>query len=140
MSVTQQCCKGFGRKKNSKSANIFMPCEELHLRSLIETSERLNGREFIRSAQKNDIDDELRKNITLFLPTDATFTEFAEQLLESVCLLFEFASFFVASVYFASISNVLTFVYEFSRIWLFYLDQDLADKRKPLASQPNRSS
>lgn len=62
-----------------------MPCEELHLRSLIETSERLNGLEFIRSAQKNDIDDELRKNITLFLPTDATFTEFAEQLLESVC-------------------------------------------------------
>ena len=83
-SVTQQCCRGFGRKKNSQSANIFMPCEELHLRSLIETSERLNGREFIRSVQKNDIDDELRKNVTLFLPTDATFTEFAEQLLESV--------------------------------------------------------
>lgn len=83
MSVTQQCCRGYGRKKNSKSANIFMPCEELHLRSLIETSERLSGREFIRSAQKNDIDDELRKNVTLFLPTDATFTEFAEQLLES---------------------------------------------------------
>ncbi|XP_031621151.1 transforming growth factor-beta-induced protein ig-h3 [Contarinia nasturtii] len=82
-SVTQQCCRGYGRKKNSKSANIYMPCEELHLRSLIETSERLNGREFIRSAQKNDIDDELRKNVTLFLPNDATFTEFAEQLLES---------------------------------------------------------
>ncbi|XP_055294837.1 transforming growth factor-beta-induced protein ig-h3 [Sitodiplosis mosellana] len=82
-SVTQACCRGFGRKKNSQSANIFMPCEELHLRSLMETSERLNGREFIRSAQKNDIDNELRKNITLFLPTDATFTEFAEQLLES---------------------------------------------------------
>lgn len=84
MSVTQQCCRGFGRKKDSKSANIHMPCEELHLRSLIETSERLSGREFIRSAQKNDIDEELRKNVTLFLPTDATFTEFAEQLLESV--------------------------------------------------------
>lgn len=67
-----------------------MPCEELHLRSLIETAERLNGREFVRSANKNDIDDELRKNVTLFLPTDATFTEFAEQLLESVCELFDF--------------------------------------------------
>lgn len=89
LSVTQQCCRGFGRRKDSKSANIYMPCEELHLRSLIETSERLNGREFIRSAQKNDIDDELRKNVTLFLPTDATFTEFAEQLLESVCFFFE---------------------------------------------------
>lgn len=83
ITVTQQCCRGFGRKKNSKSANIFMPCEELHLRSLMETSERLDGREFIRSAQKNDIDNELRKNVTLFLPNDATFTEFAEQLLES---------------------------------------------------------
>lgn len=61
-----------------------MPCEELHLRSLIETSERLNGLEFVRSAQKNDVDNELRQNVTLFLPTDATFTEFAEQLLESV--------------------------------------------------------
>lgn len=88
LSVTQQCCKGFGRKKNSKSANIHMPCEELHLRSLMETAERLDGREFVRSAQKNDVDDELRKNVTLFLPTDTTFTAFAEQLLESVCGLF----------------------------------------------------
>lgn len=84
VSITYQCCRGFGRKKNSKSSNIQMPCEELHLRSLIETSERLDGREFIRSAQKNDIDEKLRKNVTLFMPTDKEFTEFAEQLLESV--------------------------------------------------------
>lgn len=84
ISVTYQCCRGFGRKKNSKSTNIQMPCEELHLRSLIETTERLDGREFVRSAQKNDIDEALRKNVTLFMPTDAVFTEFAEQLLESV--------------------------------------------------------
>lgn len=105
LSVTQQCCRGFGRRKDSKSANIFMPCEELHLRSLIETSERLNGREFIRSAQKNDIDDELRKNVTLFLPTDATFTEFAEQLLESVC----FFCFGSSSIY--SILICLFFIF-----------------------------
>lgn len=84
LSVTQQCCRGYGRKKNSKSSNIWMPCEEVHLRSLIETSERLNGLEFIRAAQKNDADTELRQNVTLFMPTDAVFTEFAEQLLESV--------------------------------------------------------
>lgn len=71
-----------------------MPCEELHLRSLIETAERLNGREFIRSAQKNDVDNELRKNVTLFVPTDSTFTEFAEQLLESVRIMFWVASHF----------------------------------------------
>lgn len=70
-----------------------MPCEELHLRSLIETSERLDGREFIRSAQKNDIDEKLRKNVTLFMPTDKEFTEFAEQLLESVSKYNFFAHF-----------------------------------------------
>lgn len=84
LTVNQQCCRGYGRKKNSKSANIVMPCEEVHLRSLIETSERLDGLEFIRAAQKNDVDNELRQNVTLFMPTDAVFTEFAEQLLESV--------------------------------------------------------
>lgn len=50
----------------------------------METSEKLEGREFIRSAQKNDVDEALRKNVTLFLPTDTRFTEFAEQMLESV--------------------------------------------------------
>lgn len=60
----------------------------------METAERLNGREFVRSAQKNDVDDELRKNVTLFLPTDTTFTEFAEQLLESVCGLLWFSKHF----------------------------------------------
>lgn len=84
ISVTHQCCHGYGRKRNSRVANIVMPCEELNLRSVIETSEKLEGREFVRSAQKNDIDDKLRKNVTLFLPTDAAFTEFAEQMLESV--------------------------------------------------------
>lgn len=63
-----------------------MPCEELNLKSVIETSEKLEGREFVRSAQKNDVDDHLKKNVTLFLPTDAAFTEFAEQMLESVII------------------------------------------------------
>lgn len=63
-----------------------MPCEELNLRSIIETSEKLGGLEFTRSAQKNDVDGSLRKNVTVFLPKDSTFTEFAEQMLESVSL------------------------------------------------------
>lgn len=84
ISVTHQCCRGYGRRRNSRSANIRMPCEELNLRSIIETSEKLEGREFIRSAQKNDVDESLRKNVTVFLPTDATFTDFAERMLESV--------------------------------------------------------
>lgn len=84
ITVTHQCCHGYGRKRNSRSENIIMPCEELNLKSVMETAEKLNGREFIRGAQKSDVDDVLRKNITLFVPTDAAFTEYAEQMLESV--------------------------------------------------------
>lgn len=84
ISVTHQCCRGYGRRRNSRSANIRMPCEELNLRSVIETSEKLEGREFVRSAHKNDVDGSLQKNVTVFLPTDVTFTEFAENMLESV--------------------------------------------------------
>lgn len=45
---------------------------------------KLEGKEFIRSAQKSELDEVFKKNVTLFLPTDASFTEFAENALESV--------------------------------------------------------
>lgn len=60
------------------------PCEKIDLYSLTETSIKLEGREFIRSAQKSELEELLKKNITVFLPTDASFTEFAENALESV--------------------------------------------------------
>lgn len=60
------------------------PCEKIDLASLIDTSMKLGGKEFVRSAQKSEIEEIFRQNVTVFLPTDASFTEFAENALESV--------------------------------------------------------
>lgn len=61
-----------------------MPCEKLELHPISETAESLNGKEFVRAVQKNSLEPKLANNVTLFLPIDSAFTEFAEQMLESV--------------------------------------------------------
>lgn len=62
-----------------------MPCEKVDLHSISETADDLKGKEFIRAIQKNSLESELTKNVTLFLPIDSAFLEFTEQMLESVC-------------------------------------------------------
>lgn len=84
ISTVHQCCHGYGRKRNNQISSVMAPCEKMDLASLIETSIKLDGKEFVRSAQKNELEDALKKNVTVFLPTDASFTEFAENALESV--------------------------------------------------------
>lgn len=61
-----------------------MPCEKIDLHPITETADKLNGKEFIRAVDKNSLKSHLTKNVTLFLPIDTAFTEFAEQMLESV--------------------------------------------------------
>lgn len=61
-----------------------MPCEKLDLHPIAETAENLNGKEFVRAVQKNSLESKLTNNVTLFLPIDSAFTEFAEQMLETV--------------------------------------------------------
>lgn len=80
ISTVHQCCHGYGRKRTMLNA----PCEKIDLYSLVETSMKLEGKEFVRSAQKSELEEVLKKNVTVFLPTDASFTEFAENALESV--------------------------------------------------------
>lgn len=51
----------------------------------METSEKLGAKEFVKSAKNSGLEDMLtKKNVTVFLPTDASFTEFSEQMFESV--------------------------------------------------------
>lgn len=52
----------------------------LDLHSLIETSQQLNGSEFVQAVQKNDLENEMKQNVTLFMPTDAVFTEFTAHM------------------------------------------------------------
>lgn len=84
ISTVHQCCHGYGRKRNSQISSVMAPCEKIDLAPLIDTSMKLGGKEFVRSAQKSELEDVFRQNVTVFLPTDASFTEFAENALESV--------------------------------------------------------
>ncbi|KAJ6635572.1 Transforming growth factor-beta-induced protein ig-h3, partial [Pseudolycoriella hygida] len=81
VSITRQCCHGYGRRNDG---DVTKTCEKLNLVSVMETSEKLGAKEFVKSAKHNQLEDMLtKKNVTLFLPTDASFTEFSEQMFES---------------------------------------------------------
>lgn len=83
ISITRQCCHGYGRQTD---VDVSKTCEKLNLVSVMETSEKLGAKEFAKSAKNNGLEDMLtKKNVTVFLPTDASFTEFSEQMFESVC-------------------------------------------------------
>lgn len=80
--MIRQCCHGYGRPS---TADMSQPCEKMNLESVMETSEKLGAKEFIKAAKNNGLEDMLtKKNVTVFLPTDASFTEFSEQMFESV--------------------------------------------------------
>lgn len=82
VSITRECCHGYGRQTD---ADVSKTCEKLDLVSVMETSEKLGAKEFVKAAKNNGLEDMLtKKNVTLFLPTDASFTEFSEQMFESV--------------------------------------------------------
>lgn len=53
----------------------------------METSEKLGGKEFVKAAKNNGLEEMLtKKNVTVFLPTDASFADYSEQMFESVSL------------------------------------------------------
>lgn len=57
----------------------------MNLLPVMETSEKLGAKEFVKAAKNNGLEEMLtKKNVTLFLPTDTSFTEFSEQMFESV--------------------------------------------------------
>lgn len=51
--------------------------------SVEHTAEKY-AKEFIRSAKNNGLSDKLQENITMFVPLDEAFTDFSEQMFESV--------------------------------------------------------
>lgn len=80
MTVTHQCCHGYGRAPN---ADVTAPCEKIDLKSIVLTAEEMGAKEFIKTARNNGLEEKLLSNITLFLPTDQAFTEFSEQMFEN---------------------------------------------------------
>lgn len=78
VTVTRQCCYGYNRGKGQQH------CEKIDWVPVIETAEKLGANEFIRSAKNNGLQEKLTENITVFVPLDEAFTDFSEQMFETV--------------------------------------------------------
>jgi len=81
VTVSYQCCHGFGRARN---ARLTDPCIKVDLDSVMETAEKMGGKDFIQTAKTAGLEDMLKKNVTVFLPTDKKFKDFSEHMVESV--------------------------------------------------------
>lgn len=80
LTVTRQCCHGYGRTRES---DLYAPCEQLELKPIVDTAEEMGAKEFMKTARSNGLDEMLATNLTVFLPTDSAFTEFSEQMFEN---------------------------------------------------------
>lgn len=80
LTVTRQCCQGFGRRPN---AAYTEHCEKMEIKSFEDAAIDMNGNEFMRSIKNNNLEGMLKSNMTLFLPTNEAFTTFSEQMFEN---------------------------------------------------------
>lgn len=76
--VTSQCCHGFKRSRTSGF------CEKFELLSIADIAEKLNGKQFMNAAVKNDLNDMMSStNITIFMPNDESFMEITNDLVDN---------------------------------------------------------
>lgn len=80
--VTHKCCYGYVRNQDS----VTSECQKQDLKSVIETAKAQRGSDFIQSAITNGFKDLLEKNITVFVPTNMAYIEFAEQFTDNVSI------------------------------------------------------
>ena len=81
MTINKQCCHGFARGRNGGA------CEKVNFVTVTETAENLGGKQFVKSAMKNDLIEIMNSNITIFRPLDEDFMDFSEQMFENVSVL-----------------------------------------------------
>ncbi|XP_055904635.1 transforming growth factor-beta-induced protein ig-h3 [Eupeodes corollae] len=80
LTVTRQCCQGFGRRPN---AAYTEQCKKIEMKSFEDAATDMGGNEFMRSVKNNGLENMLASNVTLFLPTNQAFTTFSEQMFEN---------------------------------------------------------
>uniref|UniRef100_A0A336KVQ9 CSON015538 protein n=1 Tax=Culicoides sonorensis TaxID=179676 RepID=A0A336KVQ9_CULSO len=78
--ITYKCCAGYGRRRTTENPN--RNCVKLDLAPLENTIEKLGAKEFMRSAKKGAVLEEM-DGMTVFAPIDESFTEFSERMFEN---------------------------------------------------------
>lgn len=76
VTTTEMCCHGFRRARSGM-------CEKFELLSMTQIGEQLNAKQFVSSAEKNDLHDMMESNVTIFMPADDSFMEFAQNVVDN---------------------------------------------------------
>lgn len=79
--ITYKCCAGYARRRSAENPNGN--CVKLDLTPLDNTIEQLGGKEFMRSAKKGSVLEEM-EGMTVFAPMDEAYSEFSEKMFENV--------------------------------------------------------
>ncbi|KAM8704124.1 hypothetical protein ACLKA7_008694 [Drosophila subpalustris] len=81
LTLTRQCCHGYGRPRN---ADFATPCEKIEIKDIEATAADMGAKQFIESAKSaGELGDMLASNsgkkVTVFVPNDAAFQEYRGQ-------------------------------------------------------------
>ncbi|XP_032595656.1 transforming growth factor-beta-induced protein ig-h3 isoform X2 [Drosophila grimshawi] len=81
LTMTRQCCHGYGRPRN---ADFTTPCEKIEIKDIEATAADMGAKQFIESAKSaGQLGDMLAsgsgKKVTIFAPIDAAFQEYRGQ-------------------------------------------------------------
>ncbi|XP_023159048.1 transforming growth factor-beta-induced protein ig-h3 [Ceratitis capitata] len=78
ITITRQCCHGYGRPRN---ADFATPCEKMEIKNIDATAADMGAKEFVATAKNAGIGEVLaNKNVTIFMPVDAAFNNYIDQL------------------------------------------------------------
>ncbi|KAH8359304.1 hypothetical protein KR093_005727, partial [Drosophila rubida] len=78
VTLTRQCCHGYGRPRN---ADFNTPCEKIEIKDIEATAADMGAKQFIESAKSaGELGDMLASNsgkkVTVFVPLDAAFQQY----------------------------------------------------------------
>lgn len=76
VTTTSQCCYGFKRSPSGV-------CEKFELLTMAQIGEKLKAKQFIATAEKNDMQELMASNVTIFMPSDESFMAFSQNVVDN---------------------------------------------------------
>jgi len=78
LTITRQCCQGYGRSRN---AEYGATCEKIEIKTLDAAALEMGTTDFITSAKSSGLSDVTNKDekVTLFMPVDEAFKKYNDQ-------------------------------------------------------------
>lgn len=76
VTTTSMCCHGYKRGRSGF-------CEKFELLSMAQIGEQLNAKQFISAVEKNDLQEEMEANVTVFMPADDSFMDYSHNVADN---------------------------------------------------------